>query len=488
MQTDDPRSLPWRPACPWSTPVPLRAAEFEPLHEADREWCLQTDLAALPSFGVAGLDDGELVVGFADFQLPARYPVALRQGSGRAVFHRGRYIKGVGRTLLATNWADASDVLHSSGHMHPSGAIREYLVSRYFEARGLGHVIVPCEGLALRRLPEAFGAALREHASRAKVALAPVDANMQALTFKPANFARGSNFVWLATHASGELDEVIRMGLAMQHFSGPELGDAGALAGDSCTPSAIAAGLDAAVQRTRANFQHFFAAGIYWGSFTNNATLDGRFLDLELPTFLVEPMVVALAPHQKRAGLSNSGAPIYRWFGAELIDAAVELAATVARLRSRLAELAERCLHRSAAAFCRALVEALDETFGPEHWLHDRAQWRRDLLQLYAGERGCPHDPEPLVAALLAEAPVRMALHRHELGLADPEPAITVATFFAEGGELPDDREGTRALINALVVELEQCREVDELLGGLRRAEATIRAQVRPRVRPGAAA
>ncbi|MFV8756267.1 hypothetical protein ACNOYE_37450 [Nannocystaceae bacterium ST9] len=483
MTNDDPRTLQWRPASPWSTPVPLCPADFEPLHEADREWCLRTDLAALRPFGVAGFDDGDLSVGFADFQLPAPHPVALRLGSGRAVFHRGKYIKGVGRTQLAANWADASDVLHSSGHMYPSGAIREYLVSRYLEARGSGHVIVPCEGLALRPLPREFGEPLRAHAARKGVELAPADAHMQALTFKPGGFARWSNFLWLATHAYGELDEVIRMGMALRHFSEPAL----AVDPDACTPSSIVASLAAAIQQTRANFEQFFADGIYWGSFTNNATIDGRFLDLELPTFLGEPMVVALAPHQKRRGLANSAAPIYRWFGAELVEAAATLAVCVARLRSRITELAERCDHPSAASFCRAIVEAIDETFGPEHWIHDREQWRADLLRCFRATVGCPYDPEPLVAALLAEAPVRMALRRVELELADPEPAIAVATFFTDEAALPGDPEGIRALLNELVRELDQCSEVDELLRGLRRASEVIQTRVRPRARRGAA-
>ncbi|KIG19397.1 hypothetical protein DB30_02678 [Enhygromyxa salina] len=484
MNIDDPSTLQWRPASPWATPVPLAAADFEPLHAAHQPWCLRTDLGAVQPFGVAGFDDGDLTVGFADFQLPARYPVARRLGSGRAVFHEGKYIKGVGRTQLAANWADASDVLHSSGHMYPSGAIREYLVTCYLQARGLGHVVVPCEGLALRPLPTEFGGALRAHAKQLGVALAPADACMQALTFKPGNFARWSNFSWLATHAYGELDEVIRMGLALQHFSDPSA----PIDTDACTPSAIAAGLDAAVARTRNNFGEFFTAGIYWGSFTNNATLDGRFLDLELPTFLAEPMVVALAPHKQGAGLSSAAGPIYQWFGAEVIDAAASLAACVAIMSSRLSEMAARCVHPSAAAFCRATVEALAQTFGPAHWIHDREQWRRDLLDRFQGVVGCPYNPEPLVEALLGERSVNMALRRHELGLADPEPAISVATFFADEASLPTDADGARALMNGLARELDQCTSVSELLRGLRGASDRIQASVRPRARRGAAA
>lgn len=482
MDVDDPRTLPWRPACPWAAPIPLREADFEPLHERDREWCLRSDLGSLRPFGVAGHDDGELVVGFADFQLPARNAVALRLGSGRAVFHRGRYIKGVGRTLLAANWADASDVLHSSGHMYPSGAIREYLVSRYLEARGLGHVIVPCEGLALRPLPEEFGAPLRAHATRMNVELAPIDTCMQALTFKPATFARWSNFVWLATHATGELDEVIRMGLALQHFGDPGV----PLDVDACTPANIAASLGRAVERTRSSFCSFFEAGVFWGSFTNNATLDGRFLDLELPTFLCAPLVVALAPYLASRGLAPTTSPIYRWFGSELIDTARDLACTLTCMTTRLRELGERCMHASAGAFCVALADAIAETFGPDHWVRDPLQWRADLVRLYADRRGCPTDLDVLVDAVLTDAPVTMALERVELGLAAPEPAIRVATFMRAGSDVADD-DGARRLLNGLLVELEQCRAVDELLRGLARAELEIRTKVRTRAEEAAA-
>ena len=51
--------------------------------------------------------------------------------------HEDAYLKGMGRTSLAANWSDAEDRCHHSGHMLPSAAAREYLVSRALEGLGL---------------------------------------------------------------------------------------------------------------------------------------------------------------------------------------------------------------------------------------------------------------------------------------------------------------------------------------------------------------
>src|SRR5262249_32117381 len=119
------------------------------------------------------------------------------------------YLKGIGRTPLAANWSDPSDLYHNSGHQLPSAAAREYLVTCYLEARGLASAIHPCEGLLVRpvrpRIDRYVRATFRGH-RRAQAPIAACDHTLQAISVKPGNFARASNFTWLLGHVRPDAD------------------------------------------------------------------------------------------------------------------------------------------------------------------------------------------------------------------------------------------------------------------------------------------
>jgi hypothetical protein len=144
----------------WMVPVPVAPTRTRSFRAEHRPLSVRVALGRIRAFDLGGASDDD--IGAADLQLNADGNVGARLGSGRALFYRGHYLKGVGRTLLAGNWNNRRDAYHSSGHMLPSAAVREYLVSRVVEAAGWGQLIVPCVGLQLTPL----SAAARISASR----------------------------------------------------------------------------------------------------------------------------------------------------------------------------------------------------------------------------------------------------------------------------------------------------------------------------------
>ena len=210
-----------------------------------------------------------------------------RLGSGRAGVYRGKYIKGVGRTLTAANWNDSADVYHASGHMSVGSALREFLITKFVNESGLADAIVPCETILAGRLTPAEMRAVSEGHTSSRPKLTPADAGMMALSVKPADFVRTSNFVWALNQISAKVRDI---GLLFIEFErGLHLpANRGNLEGE---PESIAAAMDGAFRRGLANFRQFARAGLFWMYPQNNFTLDGRFLDLETPLVFGAPFV-----------------------------------------------------------------------------------------------------------------------------------------------------------------------------------------------------
>jgi hypothetical protein len=277
--------------CPWSVPVRIEAGRFVALWP--RHAALNLRTAPLPPFGSEAEPAARDALLYADLQTALHMQVAGRLGSGRAGFHRGWYIKGVGRTPLAANWNDG-DHLHNSGHMAASSAIREYVASLYLAECGAGASIVPCEGVLFAELDPSLRD-FRDHLyGRGDAVVPAVDRSLQALSVKPGNFARASNFVWLLHHLTpaaiesghGNLITLCEL-LAAALAPGAPTGE--------LTPDALADQLEAAVRAAIDRFERWFACGVWWASYSNNLTLDGRFLDLETPAILGGPLVGCLA-------------------------------------------------------------------------------------------------------------------------------------------------------------------------------------------------
>ena len=252
------------------------------------------DLSSIKPFGLGAgrVKTEDLLI--CDLQTNLYSNVTSRLGSGRSGVYRGYYLKGVGRTGLAANWC-GQDYLHNSGHLPASAAVREFVVSCYLSALGLNSTIVPCKGVLLAPLAsslQAYGKTV--HAGRLDKSLPKADRHLQSLTVKNADFMRISNFTWLLNHLSPQgMDEgrtslatlVQLMARGLSRFGiSPENSEA-------IEPTTAAELLASALDQTLSNFESWFEAGVYWGSFRNNLTIDGRFLDLETPIVSGGPFV-----------------------------------------------------------------------------------------------------------------------------------------------------------------------------------------------------
>ncbi len=266
----------------WCVPVPVRPSSFTPLLARHKAYNIEVDLGRITPFGYPrGKGQGQNLL-YADLQTSPTGHGGRRLGSGRAGFYKGKYLKGVGRTFLAGNWNDPADVYHGTGHMMPSAAVREYIVSQYLAARGFSEQIVACEGLLLSPLHKDLRGFHR--LALPGLRMSPIDLRFQAITIKGSDFARHSNFVWA-------LDKGPRKGFYGAFFRDlyQTLCDARL---DPCPepdPAGLAAALAICAQRGLRNFECYLRAGVYWGSFHNNFTIDGRFLDLEVPLIFGRP-------------------------------------------------------------------------------------------------------------------------------------------------------------------------------------------------------
>jgi hypothetical protein len=263
----------------------VQPSTFVPLSSEHGAFNIETDLGAIGAFR-AHPHRGPLL--YADLQRNADCHVKGILGSGRSGFYEGKYLKGVGRTTIAGNWAE-HDVNHGSGHMYATYAIREYVATRWLAALGLEGSVNPCEGLLLSPLAPALrgfhervfaGPHTRGHR------VAALDRVAQGITVKPGGFARASNILWLLGHVQARNFAPALFG-GLYRYCDPLSG--GAEEATAADPDDVVDRLAGAMDRALASFRAFFRAGVYWGSFHNNFTLDGRFLDLEVPVLFGGP-------------------------------------------------------------------------------------------------------------------------------------------------------------------------------------------------------
>ncbi len=357
---------------PWTIPVPVRPSSFTALREDHRAFNLEVALERIGAYRgrVQVQPDQDLL--HCEFQLNLNFNHAGRLGGGRAGVYRAHHLKGVGRTLLAGNW-NSEDLYHNSGILLTSGAIREYLVSGLVAAHGHPQLVTPCRGILVRTLPEQ----LREHAHSvfecsddgSGVPPAPVDTTTQAISVKPSGFARMSNFVWWLNQVpffrpDGD-DRVAECFEALSRaLAGPE-----SAAVAPSTPDAIARRLAERFSRFIDRLQAAWSLGIDWGSVHNNYSLDGRFLDLEMPT-VFSSAALGLKVETKYAKSET----VMLCRPAELVGfvaplrCATEMRLFIAWLRNRLtfmmANLPSYGLERE---FVACFLEELDEALSEAH-------------------------------------------------------------------------------------------------------------------------
>ncbi len=475
---------------PWAVPVPVVPAGFTSLHASHTPCAVQVDLGRIGSFGFSSRPEPEAELLYADLQTNADSNVSLRLGSGRAGFYKGKYLKGVGRTLLAANWNNPADRYHNSGHLLPSAAAREYLVSCYLEARSAGDTFVACEGLLLAPLPPEAGRYIESLFPSGDLRhLAPMDRRLQAITVKGAGFARLSNFTWALSQWQGGAPFLIELLLRMSRYlAGPSQPEAGP--GD-VTPETLAERLERATGQLVHHFERFFQAGVYWGSFHNNFTADGRFLDLETPFVFGGPFIGVLSTPGKLPESVDLAGP-QGFAGCEVLQCLQQVRTFLAFLIDRLEWLGRNSSGASELE-CRFLLrtaEALRTRFPRSHWLHDVEALGEKLTVALASALALPPGAEAELSALVeAQCHLRLNVKPRrtgtvrlvpvELQIANPEPMLRVVA--AVPRFLEDFVGQTRVgrVFNGALAQVDESEDAATALQGLREAEAAIRGSAR---------
>lgn len=405
------------PLTPWHYPVPVRRSRFRAAEPAWAPFNVEVALDRIEPFALGHHAIDDVLACDYHVQLEGNWPGRL--GSGRSGVYRGKYLKGVGRTLAAANWNEGNDRYHGSGHMSVGSALRERLITQALAAKGLGSTIVPCESVLLRSLSTAETDAVQAGASSSLVTFTPADATMAALTVKPADFARMGNIVFALSYFDTAPQWIGRLFLAFEAFLRAP-GEQGRAEG---TPSEIAAAMDKAFRCGFANFQAFGRIGLLWVSVVGNVSLDGRVLDLETPHYFGAPFV---GMRTQRGAPRAAGS----FIGFEELAVAGSWRRFVGWLLARLDWMAAPSIvpQPEARLFLRDLATAIRRRFSRRHLLYDdralvtraaanvQSVWnlsRGDQARLRAlaahachiGVHGSPDTPPPATWRRLTPAP-----------------------------------------------------------------------------------
>jgi hypothetical protein len=481
---------------PWMVPVPVRASRFVPLAREHARFNVETFPGALGPFGAHdGRGPGPDVL-HCDLQDNPDISFRGRLGSGRTGVYGGKYLKGVGRTPLAGNWADPGDLYHHTGHFRASGAVREYLVSVYLEARGCGAAVNPCEGVLVAPRADALRGYLADR-EREEDGPHPwrSDLSLQALTIKGADFVRYSNLLWLANHldfyrSGGEATTsftrfLVELVEAMDPGRTPE----------QTSPESIVDAFLRSVERGLDSLHRFWSLGVSWASLHNNFAVDGRFLDLEAPVILGAPLLGVIEAEPCRELRLPHRSTFSGFF--EPVGFVLNMRMIAWSLRTRFEAIAKagppvaRGEREFAGAVARAFAARLrGHVLSSRRALEDLLLgWADAAVPLGRGERralreaigavyrahlgGGGSDGEAGAPARLPLRPVPARLARvdtfivpHVFDFLAPERAVTIT----------DEAR----LVNDLVAALDQVGDVDQLLAGLEEAAQRIRMGAAP--------
>ncbi len=477
-------------SCPWSVPVPVKSGEFTPLRPEHKPLDVMVDLGRVHAFEVPSEAHDPHSMLYADLQLNGEMNVRRRLGSGRAGFYRGKYLKGVGRTQLAANWCEPRDTYHATGHMFPSSAIRELVATAYMRARGAEDLIVGCEGVLIKRMDREMVEGIGRFEATCDAPFPAADRVLQAISVKAGDFARLSNFIWLASFTRPRAESVADFAYRLAMYARPPQSELPAA--NQLSPTTVVQAVREAVERGVRNFVRHFELGIYWGSYFNNFTIDGRFLDLEVPLIHGQPFVGKLCDHPtprlRRSPIEADGTLL----GVELFDFIHHVRASVQALGALLGMRRDMARDPMARDFLEGLVDELNSQLGPAHLLHSRqglCALVSDALVACGGDSGrvqaaVEYEYDTLFGDTAGQAPA-LGLTQLPGTLAPPEPTRWSTAFLATELLATNGRDHRwpnpdAELINHILIRLDSITDPDELLGQLLQAEQTIAREIGP--------
>ena len=480
---------------PWMVPLPgVKANDFRSLHPEHRGLGMITDLARIAPFRRATSVESTAPMLWSDLQTRPEGNAHNWIGSARSAVYEGHYLKGVGRTSLALQWNDRSDLLHTSGVLHTSSALREYFISVFAQEMGLEHAIVPCVGLLVRPMPaelRGYERAIVRQLAIAGAALPSetrVDDCIQAISVKPASFARMSNITWYCLHAARRDGESFLAGFMRHFWRG--------LGGDPQRAGRVDAGELAALfyAKVDAGVENLLVAwelGLDWGSLGNNFSLDGRFLDLETPTVFRAPFLGvetdAMEARRPTISVRSERLPgLAAWHYA--MQCRIFVRTILARLREHVGSVYPS--NRAAGAFVAQVTEAF-ESGQTRALAFDTSELSRRVRQLVQSRYGMGPgakdlrllaDPRSSSGQPLELLAVRWSprAYREEYALSDVYAPAAVRDALMVPSEPADT-------INRVLVDARNIDDVDRLLEHVRDGELRVRSACRearnPRVR-----
>lgn len=472
---------------PWNLPAPVKRLDYLAQHPEHEDLGVCVDLSAIQPFEVREEELDPDSVMWTDLQVGPGENTVSRLGSGRAGFFGGKYLKGVGRTQLAGNWADHRDTYHGTGHMLPSAAVRERIATVYMEAKGAAHLIVPCEGVLIRRADPTLVDGLRVFQQKMECEMAPVDRAMQALSVKPADFARFSNVNWLLGSCGPSFEYIVTAAALFKSYSEDPNQPASRLGSSSAT--SIARALASALVRGVDAFREYFRLGIHWGSYYNNFTLDGRFLDLEVPIVHGAPFIGCFANHHAPTIDRDPSKDQFAIHGVELFEYALHVVRCIDSIRDRFRLYQSATKDPFLSRFLLELEEAMEAEVGAGHPLRSRDYLIGEVLDLLEEGGAARERVRPYVEAEYAEVfegvvreMPKPTLRRRPGRTARPEPMLFSSIYLAdELYQAPQDQGPNEEaeLVQGLLARLDACQDPEELLAELSLAEEELRSNVR---------
>lgn len=464
----------------WHAPVPVKAGRFTALHSRHQIFNVQTDLSQIDTFGTTPTTPEEAL--WADLQLNPDCNGLGRLGSGRAGVYRERYLKGMGRTTLAANWLDSGDRYHNSGHQLTSAAVREYLVSVLLDALGIADSIVPCEGVLVGpidpRLDGFLATTFIDDDTNVQCFLPP-DSTCQAVSIKGAEFARASNILWLLAQVG--LDNGA---IQLPHVFSALAHHLPARPTSATTARAVVARLGAAVERGLQHFKTYLEHGIYWGSYHNNITLDGRFLDLEVATILGGPTLAVVTGKLKsgqRSGLEQGD--LRQCAGLEVVHYVHHMRAFIRLLGRMLGMILDehRTLTPSTREYAVQFLDALKEQFSPQHLLESDDKLTQLIMSWTTESCGLDAATQAIVKRLVAQRlrsgsePLAAPFAMTETTLVAVEPCFVPQLYTLAGAPWSsENRDRANEFSECLRLPFEET-DPDRVLSAVHAAEARIR-------------
>ena len=489
----------WYEDAPWSFAVPLRPSRFVAIRPADAEHDVEVDLAAIAPFGSPASarpkTRGDARAGrdallYSDYRSVMGFYLC-RVGAGRSGYHRGAYLKGIGRTPLAFNWAHDDDRFFATGHLPASGGVREIVVSRYLEAKGASRVVNPCRGLLIAEL----AGELRDPSSwlrRSELPALPCDRALQTIAVKDGRFARFSNVVWHLNHLSlfkGETD-LIRFFTLLADGLRPR----DAIDDDSLVPSAIARSLAAAIECAVDGYRELHRLGVSFLSVQTDPAMDGRYQDIDVPVFHGPGYVGAFGKLESfTPGSASARLPhdmtYSAVFGFGVIDYLHAMRLFVRYLRSTLAvyRASEFTFSDPERGFIDGFLRAIDEALPPDHLLWSGAACAATLKAWIDAEHAvtarCRAAVFGLVDAAVASRLDATSSEHVELPVDEvPLAAARIGArvkftdaFYAIAGSAPrPERLDEARFLNEIVRGLDAVTDRDEMCARVAEAEASI--------------